>query len=143
MKTVLWLLTLIAIATTGAAVWMKVPQLQLPADSDVPAVPSTTVKRGDIVVTVTAKGELQGGNSEVLTAPAAGGGDVAITSLKSAGELVRAGDVVAQLDTTEQEFRMREADADYSEAEQQVLQSEAEAIAKNIPLAPPRSRATL
>ena len=130
MKTVLWLLTLIAIATTGAAVWMKVPQLQLPADSDVPAVPSTTVKRGDIVVTVTAKGELQGGNSEVLTAPAAGGGDVAITSLKSAGELVRAGDVVAQLDTTEQEFRMREADADYSEAEQQVLQSEAEAIAK-------------
>ena len=130
MKTILWLLTLLAIATTGTAVWMKVPQLQLPADSDVPSVPSTTVKRGDIVVTVTAKGELQGGNSEVLTAPAAGGGDVAITSMKSAGDLVKAGEVVAQLDTTEQEFRMREADADYSEAEQQVLQSEAEAIAK-------------
>jgi multidrug efflux pump subunit AcrA (membrane-fusion protein) len=130
MKTLLWLLTLIAVATTGAAVWMKAPQLQLPADTDVPAVPSTTVKRGDVVVTVTARGELQGGNSEMLTVPSAGGGDVAITSLKGAGELVKPGEVVAQLDTTEQEFRMREAEADYAEAEQQVLQSEAEAIAK-------------
>ena len=130
MKTLLWMLTLIAVATAGAALWMQAPALKLPAETDIPEVPSTAVKRGDIVVTVTAKGELQGGNSEVLTAPAAGGNDVAITTLRAAGELIKAGDIVAQLDTTEQEFRMREADADFSEAEQQVLQSEAEAVAK-------------
>ena len=130
MKTLLWFLTVVALIVAGAALWLQVSTLKLPAETDVPEVPSTTVKRGDIVVTVTAKGELQGGNSEVLTAPSAGGGDVAITTLRGAGELVKAGDIVAQLDTTEQEFRMREADADFSEAEQQVLQSESEAIAK-------------
>ena len=39
-------------------------------------VPSAAVKRGDITFTVAAKGELQGGNSEMLTAPMIGGVDM-------------------------------------------------------------------
>jgi len=130
MKNLLWLLTVAAVLLAGAAGWAKYGTIKLPAETDVAEVPSTAVKRGDVVITVTAKGELQGGNSEMLTAPSAGGGDVAITTLRAAGDLVKAGDTVAQLDTTEQEFRMREAEADYAEAEQHVAQSEAEAVAK-------------
>lgn len=92
--------------------------------------PSTLVKRGDVSFTVFAKGELQGGNTEVLSAPQVGGQALAITSLCESGELVKAGDVVVQFDTTEQEFRLREAESDLAEAEQQVIQAENESQAK-------------
>jgi multidrug efflux pump subunit AcrA (membrane-fusion protein) len=91
----------------------------------------TTVKRGDVTITVTARGELQGGNSEMLNAPMVGGTDMAITSLRSPGELVKEGDVVVEFDTTEQEFKLKEAEADLAEAEQQVAQAESDAQAKD------------
>jgi multidrug efflux pump subunit AcrA (membrane-fusion protein) len=93
--------------------------------------PSTIVKRGDVTITVTARGEMQGGNSEMLNAPMIAGTDMAITSLRKPGELVQEGDVVVEFDTTEQEFKLKEAEADLAEAEQQVAQAEAEARAKD------------
>ncbi len=92
--------------------------------------PTTLVKRGDVSFTVFAKGDLQGGNTEVLACPQVGGQALAITSLRESGELVQAGDIVVQFDTTEQEFRLREANSDLAEAEQQVIQAEAESHAK-------------
>jgi HlyD family secretion protein len=92
-------------------------------------VPTTRVKKGRVTVAVTARGELQGGNSEMLSAPMVGGGDMAITTLRQPGELVEAGDVVVQFDTTQQEFNLREAEADLAEAEQQVARAEAEGLA--------------
>jgi HlyD family secretion protein len=94
------------------------------------SIPSAAVRRGDVAFTVSAKGELQGGNSEMLTAPMAGGGSLALTFLRGSGDLVKVGDMVAQFDTTEQEFRLREAQADLAEAEQQVVQVTAESAAK-------------
>jgi multidrug efflux pump subunit AcrA (membrane-fusion protein) len=88
------------------------------------------VKRGDVTFTVAAKGELQGGNTEMLTAPMTGGGPVAITELRESGDLVKQGDTVVQFDTTEQTFKFREAEADVAEAEQQVVQAQAESEAK-------------
>jgi len=82
-----------------------------------------------VVITVAARGELQGGNSEMLTAPMAGGGDLAITQLRAPGEVVEAGDVVVQFDSTQQEYNLREAEADLAEAEQQVIQAEATSAA--------------
>lgn len=93
--------------------------------------PATTVKRGDVTITVNARGELAGGNSEMLMAPMIGGTDLAITSLRSPGELVKEDDVVVEFDTTEQDFKLREAEADLAEAEQQVAQAEADAQAKD------------
>jgi multidrug efflux pump subunit AcrA (membrane-fusion protein) len=92
-------------------------------------IPTTRVKKGRVTITVTARGELQGGNSEVLTAPMTGGGDMVITDLRNPGELVEPGEVVATFDTTQQEFNLREAEADLAEAEQQVKKAEAEAEA--------------
>jgi multidrug efflux pump subunit AcrA (membrane-fusion protein) len=94
------------------------------------SLPTTAVKRGEVTFTVNAKGELQGGNSEMLSAPMTGGGPVAITFLRESGELVKEGDVVVQFDTTEQDFKLREAEADLAEAEQQVAQAKAESEAK-------------
>src|SRR5437016_7717087 len=91
--------------------------------------PTTRVKKGRVVLTVAARGELQGGNSEMLTAPMVGGIDLAITSLREPGELGAAGDRVVQFDTTEQEYRLKEAEADLAEADQQVIRAEADALA--------------
>lgn len=93
-------------------------------------IPTTVVKRGDVTFTVTARGDLQGGNSEMLSAPMVGGAELVLTSLRRSGDVVQEGDVVAQFDTTEQEFKLREAEADLAEAEQQVAQAEADSQAK-------------
>jgi HlyD family secretion protein len=95
-----------------------------------PDVPTTRVKRSDVTFTVTAKAELEGGKSEMLTAPMMGGAQLALTLLRSSGDLVKEGDVVAQFDTTEQEFKLKEAQADLAEAEQQVVQAQADSQAK-------------
>jgi multidrug efflux pump subunit AcrA (membrane-fusion protein) len=83
-----------------------------------------------VVFLVTARGELQGGNTQSLTAPMTGGGALAITSLRQDGESVEAGDVVVAFDTTEQEFKLREAEADLAEAEQQLIQATSDSQAR-------------
>jgi len=93
-------------------------------------IPTTAVKRGDVTFAVTARGELQGGNSEMLIAPMMGGAELILISLRTSGDLVKDGDVVAQFDTTEQEYKLKEAEADLAETEQQVTQAEADSQAK-------------
>ena len=87
--------------------------------------PTTRVKRGRVTISVAARGELQGGNSETLVAPMAGVDTLTITKLREPGELVAAGDTVVEFDTTQQEYNLREAQADQAEAEQQVIQAQA------------------
>ena len=41
-----------------------------------------------------------------------------VTFIRQPGELVKAGDVVVQFDTTQQEYNLREAEADLAEAQQ-------------------------
>lgn len=89
-------------------------------------IPVAKVQRGDLTLTVTANGDLRGGNPEVLTAPMIGGTEIHLTSLKKSGEPVKAGEVVVEFDTTEQEYKLKEAEADVSEAEQKLLQADAE-----------------
>lgn len=121
------LLVIIGLAAPGT--WYA---SEKPAPSHAPAggVPWTTVKRGDVTFTVSARGELQGGKSEMLTAPMTGGNDMVITYLRGPGEVVKEGDVVVQLDTTEQSFKLKEAEADLAEAEQQLIQAQADSQAK-------------
>ena len=90
------------------------------------AIPTARVQRGDITLSVFARGEIRGGNPEMLTAPLTGGSDMHITFLRKSGEEVKAGDVVVQFDTTEQEYKRKEAEADLAEADQHVLQATAQ-----------------
>jgi multidrug efflux pump subunit AcrA (membrane-fusion protein) len=124
------LILLPTLLVVGAIAWFGLRMAQaVVAAKPAATLPVTRVKRGDVTIAVAARGELQGGNSEMLTAPMVGGSDLAITYLRSSGELVKEGDVVVEFDTTEQEFRLREAEADLAEAEQQVQQAEATAQA--------------
>jgi HlyD family secretion protein len=89
-------------------------------------VPTVKVARADVSLSVFAKGEIRGGNSEILTAPMTGGGELHITSLPRNGEQVKAGDVVVQFDTTDQEYALSQAQSDLAEAEQHVRQASAQ-----------------
>ena len=93
-------------------------------------IPTTRVKRGDVALTVTAKAELRGGNSEDLAGPMTGEGEMHITFLRKAGEVVKTGDVVVELDTTDQAYKLKEAEADLAEAEQQVIKAQADGEAQ-------------
>jgi len=116
------------IAVLAAMAWGGMRVIQLTAPGERNEIPTTRVRKGKVTITVSARGELQGGNSEVLTAPMVGG-DLPITSLKEPGEMVKPGDVVVEFDTTAQEYNLREAQADLAEAEQQVIKAEADAQA--------------
>ncbi|MEX2261149.1 MAG: HlyD family efflux transporter periplasmic adaptor subunit [Bryobacteraceae bacterium] len=112
------------------AAWGGLTIYRIGSAADDLNIPTTRVKRGDVTVTVTARGELQGGHSEMLTAPMTGGREMAITYLRKPGEVVKAGDVVVEFDTTEQQFALREAEADVAEAEAQVEQAKSESLAR-------------
>ena len=51
----------------------------------VPDVPVTTVKKSDVTFTVSAKAELQGGKSEMLSAPMMGGSQLILTGAERFG----------------------------------------------------------
>jgi hypothetical protein len=98
------------------------------SENDDGAVPTTTVRRTDVAIEVTARGELQGGGARPLIVPRAGVAELPITFLRNTGDLVKAGDVVATFDASGQQFDLLEAEADLEEARQQQIKAEAEAI---------------
>ncbi|MCU1235814.1 MAG: Multidrug resistance efflux pump-like protein [Candidatus Solibacter sp.] len=124
------LVLFVIVGIVGALAWgaMRVVRATAPTSTAL-ELPTTQVKHGRVTLTVAARGELQGGNSEMLTAPMIGSDSMAITSLREPGELVEPGDIVVQFDTTEQEFRLKEAEADLAEAQQQVIKAEADSAA--------------
>jgi len=123
------LILFLVLAIVTAIAWGAMRFARFTSTTATAELPTTRVRRGRVTLTVAARGELQGGNSEMLTAPMTGGGDMAITFLRAPGELVNSGDTVVQFDTTEQEFKLKEAEADLAEAEQQVIKAEAESQA--------------
>ena len=122
----------IVLVVVGAAAWTTVKLVRAATASTLAETPTTRVKRGKVVISVAARGELQGGNSEMLVAPMTGSDSMAITFLREPGELVQAGDTVVQFDTTQPEYNLREAEADLAEAEQQVIQAKATAAATDV-----------
>jgi multidrug resistance efflux pump len=118
------------IVALALAAWTGLRVSVAPESAPSADVPVTRVKRGKVTVTVAARGELQGASSEMMIAPMTGGREMAITFLRRPGEVVAAGDVVVQFDTTEQEFALREAEADLAEAGEQVVKAIAESKAR-------------
>ncbi len=121
--------TVIGLASLALAGWGGVELYHVANASSSVELPSTSVKRGDVTFAVHAKGDLQGGNSQMLAAPMIGG-DLILTSLRQPGEMVQSGDIVAEFDTTDQVFHLREAEADLAEAAEKVAQAAALADSK-------------
>jgi HlyD family secretion protein len=113
-------------AGLGIAAWYGVRLYRAITATTEVVIPTAKVQRGDVSLAVTARGEIRGGNPEVLTAPLTGGAEMHVTELRNPGEQVQPGDVVVQFDTTEQDYKLREAEADVAEAEQHILQAKAQ-----------------
>lgn len=115
----------VVVSVLAAMAWGAMKLVRTMAAPTGSELPTTKVKRGRVVISVSARGQLQGGNSESIEVPMTGVDNTGITYLREPGELVKEGDVVAQFDTTQQEFNLREAESDLAEAEQQVIQAKA------------------
>ncbi len=118
-------------AIVGAVVWQGLRMYRTVVVSTDIKVPTTAVKRSDLTFNVVSKGELHGGNSEMLTAPLTGGGEMHVTYLPKNGELVKAGDPVVEFDPTDQEYKLKEAQSDVAETKLKVEQAEAQAQAES------------
>jgi multidrug resistance efflux pump len=117
------------LAALGALAWGAMRLVKAATATTAVEVPATKVRRGTVGISVAARGELQGGNAEMIVVPPLGADSTAVTSLRTPGELVQQGDVVVEFDTTLQEYALREAEADLAEADQQVIQAQATADA--------------
>lgn len=117
------------LAVLGALAWGAMRLIRVANTTAAVEVPTTTVRRGKVSITVSARGELQGGNSEMIVVPPLGSDSTAVTLLRSPGEPVNPGDTVVEFDTTLQDYNLREAEADLAEADQQVIQAQAAADA--------------
>jgi len=113
------------LALLGALGWGALRLIKVATATTAVELPTTKVRRGRVNISVAARGELQGGNSEMIVVPPVGADSTAVTAIRSPGELVNEGDVVVEFDTTLQEYTLREAEADLAEADQQVIQAEA------------------
>jgi HlyD family secretion protein len=123
---------IVTLLVIGAGAWGTRRFIRVASATTPQEVPTTKVKKGRVIIAVSARGELQGGNSEMLMAPMTGNDTLAITYLRDPGELVKTGDEVVQFDTTQQEYNLREAQADLAEAEQQVIQAQATAQSTDV-----------
>lgn len=119
LRALLWLAAIALLAALG--VW----GVRAITTAQQPIIPTVKVRRGDLSLALTARAELRGGDPESLTAPMTGG-EQHITMLLKSGEQVKPGDVVVQLNTGEQEFKLKEAESDLAEAEQHLLQAKAQ-----------------
>ena len=89
-----------------------------------PLVPTTRVTRGPLELSVHANGELRASKSAMLIAPSVGG-TLRILRLLDAGVSVKAGDVIAEFDPTEQQYALEQARSELEEAEQQIVKKKA------------------
>ena len=87
----------IALGVLAALTWGAMRMARTMAAPSVSELPTTKVRRGRVVISVSARGQLQGGNSETIEVPMTGVDSTGITFLREPGELVKEGDVIAQL----------------------------------------------
>src|ERR1700692_4949097 len=83
------ILTLAILAVRGVVPWSGLRIYSTLTASKEVVIPTAKVQRGDVSLAVTARGEINGGNPETLTAPLTGGSDMHITMLRTTGEEVK------------------------------------------------------
>lgn len=121
-----WLAMLLAAIGVAAAGFYGVRAYRAATAGKADVVPTATVQRGDLTLTITARGELRGGNPQTLAAPMTGGTEMHITQLRKTGEPVGVGEAIVQFDTSEQRFKLKEAEADLREASENLTKAQAQ-----------------
>ena len=103
----------------AAVGWSRV----VPARSLIPTAP---LQRGTVSVRVNALGDLRATRSTQFFVPPMGN-QLTIVTLANSGTAVKAGDVIAEFDPSEQEFALEQAQFDLQLADQEIAKAEAEA----------------
>jgi len=88
-------------------------------------IPTIRVQRGTVEMKVHTTGELRPAKSSLLVAPQMGG-QLQIVTLRTTGERVKQGDVVAEFDPSDQEFNLEQARIDVAQAEQEIIKAKAD-----------------
>jgi multidrug resistance efflux pump len=93
-------------------------------------VPTAQVVKGSIALDVHTTGELRAARSMMMPAPSVGG-TLRIVKLLSTGTSVKTGDVVAELDPSEQQYALEQALSQLAEAEQVIVKRKADLQVQN------------
>jgi multidrug efflux pump subunit AcrA (membrane-fusion protein) len=93
-------------------------------------VPTARVTRGDIDVKIYTSGELRAGKTAMLTAPSVGT-SLHLIFLAATGTRVKAGDLVADFDPSDQEHNLEMATSDLKEAEQSIAKAKSDAAVQD------------
>lgn len=89
-------------------------------------IPTARVTRGPVEIRIHALGELQPSKSTTVVAPIMSGGMMQIIHLAKSGTHVKKGDLVVQLDSSEQEYNLEQSQSQLEEAEQQIIKVKAD-----------------
>src|SRR5262245_13767282 len=100
--------------------------LRAMSTSSARSIPTVRVQQGRVQVTVYTVGELRGARAVQLAVPPVGG-HLQILKLAETGEALKAGDVVLEFDSAEQEFNLEQARFDLQLAEQEIVKADAQA----------------
>ncbi len=120
-RALIWIAAVGVVAAAGAAMSTAVPVL--PASRS--EIPTTTVVKGPLKLTVYADGELRAGRTATLVAPPAGG-TLRLVTLLQTGTPVKKDEIVAEFDPADQQYNLEQAKSDLDEAVQQIVKTKAD-----------------
>jgi len=116
----------VAAGVAALVVWrVRVPAAAPGGAEAAAAVPTARVVRGPIALSVHSTGELRAARSMMLAAPSVGG-TLRILTLVTTGTRVHAGDVIAELDPSEQQYALDQAKSQLEEARQTIAKKQAD-----------------
>jgi HlyD family secretion protein len=116
----LWFVMLAIFLSTGGLVSCAFSGGTHTVNADVPI---ATVERTDLQIEVNITGELRATQAAPISAPAIAGGTLQIVRLLKTGVMVKAGDVLAEFDPSEQEYKLAQGRSDYEQAEQEIVKA--------------------
>jgi HlyD family secretion protein len=126
------LVAVAVVGVLGAAGWFGLrawtPRAALTAAAG-PVIPTARVTRGPLDRRIITTGELRASRSSLLIAPSVGG-SLRILQMVPTGVAVEAGDVVVELDPTEQLYQLEQARSELLQAEQEMTKRRADAAAQ-------------
>jgi HlyD family secretion protein len=126
------IISIIVIGVLGAggyAVYRAVGSSAATASAASPVVPTATVTRGSLALTVYLTGELRATKQAMLTAPPVGGA-MRILTMTGTGIAVEKDEAVMEFDPADQQYALEQAESELQEAEQEIIKRRAEILAQ-------------
>jgi HlyD family secretion protein len=123
-RTITWVAVLVVLCTVVGVVAAARRNVPKAANTGVPTV---IVKRGNLDMKVYVTGELRASHSEMLAAPAIGGGALQLTHLVHSGVPVKKGDLAMEFDPSEQRYKLEQNRSELLQAEQEIAKAKADA----------------